>query len=141
MASIDFVYPYCGEAPVRDIATSPPPRGVLRHGDFPVVIGPPEGSMTFCERFPQVPEVIRPKDRFVTLEPSDDVWAIPLGISRVVKRDCREGDVLDVVYGNETMKVAVTGRAIRQSDRAMMIHEVRFDVVAFVSTDAEKPSK
>jgi hypothetical protein len=67
----------------------------------------PVMSMAYRRSLPQVGEVQFPKEKFVTYEPSDAVWALPLGIARPT-RDIRHGDVLDVNLSGYKSKVVVT---------------------------------
>lgn len=134
MASTRFLpLPTCNEQMVSVIYTNP---GQLQNVlGIPVVQGPPQGTMKFRELLPQVKETVFPKERFVTYEESDAAWAVPLGIAKVVPRNIREGDVVTVSLGDESMKVAITYVGLSQSTEEIRCYEVTFDVLRFLTTE------
>lgn len=52
-------------------------------------------NLFYVGRLPQKTEVVFPVERFVTYEPSDAAWAVPLGIAKVEPRDIERGDIVD----------------------------------------------
>jgi hypothetical protein len=71
-------------------------------------------SMSFtATECPTTEDVVFPTERFITYEPSDAVWAVPLGIARVVLRKIRRGDVVDINLSHGS--ASITGKLLVQS--------------------------
>lgn len=97
-------------------------------GIFPVVKGPPTGSADF-HFLPEIEEVVFPKERFVTYEPRDAEWAVPLGIAKRVKRGIRPDDEIVITQGGYEVRGQVTDIEMEDPHSPLPRFSVKFVVL------------
>jgi hypothetical protein len=85
-----------------------------------------------------IDEVVWPRDRFVAYEKSDEVWAVPLGYAKVIRRAVRFGDLVNIdhvcpqeLYCGDVMVVRNQCRKENRDYGRNMVWELEFVVVAW----------